>query len=72
MTAPYDVYRTPEARKLMLDYVMASRGIDASYAVAELRALNHVGLAYVYRDAMLRYQIHVARVDYDPCAVGRT
>lgn len=69
MTVPYDVYRDPDSRKLMLEYVMASRVIDANRAVAELRALNHVGLAHVYRDALA--SVARPRVDYDPLAIGR-
>ena len=69
--AAFDAYRDDDARKLMIEYVMRSRIIDAPRAVNELRGLNHVGLAYVYRDAVAagwRSSGTVAN-DYDPCAV---
>ena len=68
--SPYDVYRDPEARKLMLDFVVSTRSIIAARAVAELRSLNHVGLVHVYRDALAAAGQGV-RVDYDPCEAGR-
>lgn len=66
----FDAYRDPDARKLMLEYVMTSRFVDASTAVVALRGLDHVGLAYLYRDAIAAVGRR-NRVDYDPCAIGR-
>lgn len=66
----FDAYRDAPSRKLMIEYVMASRFIDATAAVSELRKLNHVGLAYLYRDAVAA-QMRGTRVDYDPCGIGR-
>jgi hypothetical protein len=68
--AAFDAYRDADARKLMIEFVMAQRSIDAPTAVTELRALNHVGLAYVYQDAIARAG-RGNQVDYDPCQVGR-
>lgn len=67
--SPFDAYRVPKARDLMVEFTMSSRGIDKPRAVAELRTLNHVGLAYVYQDAAAGGRGH--QVDYDPCVVGR-
>ncbi len=64
----FDAYRDVDARKAMVAYVMASRRIDERTALDELRRLNHVGLAYVHRDAMAQC---THRVNYDPCEVGR-
>lgn len=70
--SPFDAYRDPDARKLMLEFVISSRRIDAQRAVAELRTLNHVGLAHVYQDAIAAAARSSAAVtDYDPCRVGR-
>ncbi len=71
--AAFDAYRDDDARKLMIEYVMRSRIIDAPRAVNELRGLNHVGLAYVYRDALAASfgASAKAAADYDPCAVVR-
>lgn len=66
----FDAYRDQEARKLMIDFVVTSRRLDPLVALAELRGLNHVGLAYVYRDATAAAAKPNA-VDYDPCAIGR-
>ena len=66
----FDAYRDDEARKLMIEFVMQSRRLEAPRAVAELRALNHVGLAYVYRDA-LAAAFNSNAVEYDPCEVRR-
>lgn len=66
----FDAYRDPEARKLMVEFVMSSRVIDAGKAVAELRGLDHVGLAYVYRDAVAALS-RASRGEYDPCEVSR-
>ena len=57
----------------MIEYVARTRIIEAPRAVAELRALNHVGLAYVYRDAVAAAwrSSSAAADDYDPCAVAR-
>jgi hypothetical protein len=63
----FDAYRDPETRREMLTYVASSCGIDPATAERELRQLNHVGLAYVYRDmveAQQRAQRAIA--DYDP------
>ncbi len=68
--SPFDAYRDPPARELMIDFVVASRGLQRPVAVAELRGLNHVGVAYVYRDA-LKATFAGQRVDYDPCQIGR-
>lgn len=69
--SPFDAYRDQDARNLMIDFVTASRRIDKPYAVSELRALNHVGLAHVYQDALAAAARASALVDYDPCGVGR-
>jgi hypothetical protein len=66
----FDAYRDDSARKLMIEFVTNSRRIDPRAAVAELRALNHVGLAYVYRDALAAAAKSNA-VEYDPCEVRR-
>ena len=66
----FDAYRDDAARKLMIEFVMRSRRIDAPRAVAELRGLNHVGLAYVFRDA-LAAAFNSNAVEYDPCEVRR-
>lgn len=70
MLTAFDAYRDQEARELMIAFVIGSRCIDKPRAVAELRALNHVGLAHVYRDSLARTG-QGTRVDYDPCAIGR-
>lgn len=70
MISGFDAYRDPEARKLMVEFVMSSRVIDAGKAVAELRGLDHVGLAYVYRDAAGALS-RASRGEYDPCEVSR-
>jgi len=67
----FDAYRDDEARKLMIDFWIRQRVIDHARAVAELRSLNHVGLAYVYRDAIARSGQGGTLVDYDPCERGR-
>ena len=71
--APFDAYRDKASRDLMIEYVARTRIIEAPRAVAELRALNHVGLAYVYRDAVAAAwrSSSAAADDYDPCAVAR-
>jgi hypothetical protein len=66
----FDAYRDQEARTLMVAFVASSRMIEAPHALAELRGLNHVGLAYVYRDAIAAAAKSNA-VDYDPCEVQR-
>ena len=66
----FDAYRDDVARKLMIEFVARTRGLEAPRAVNELRALNHVGLAYVYRDA-LAAAFKSNAVDYDPCEVRR-
>ena len=63
----YDAYRDDAARKLMVEFVCNSRMIEPARAVVELRALNHVGLAYVYRDAIAASSRSEAAVEYDPC-----
>ena len=63
----FDAYRDDAARKLMIEFVCSSRTIDASRAVAELRQLNHVGLAYVYRDAIAAVSMPT-QIEYDPLA----
>lgn len=68
--ALFDAYRDPDSRKLMIEYVMASRIVDAPMAVNALRSLDHVGLAYLYRDAIAAAG-RGNRVDYDPCARER-
>jgi hypothetical protein len=67
--SPFDAYRDPEARKLMIDFVCHQRRIMPPRAVAALRELNHVGLAYIYRDAVRSTQYSANEYDYDPCAV---
>lgn len=69
MTAPFDAYRDPDARKLLIWHRQEWRMIDANKAVAELRTLNHTQLAYEYRDALA--SVARPRVDYDPLAIGR-
>jgi hypothetical protein len=69
--ALFDAYRDPDARKLMIEYVMASRFVDANIAVDALRGLDHVGLAYLYRDALAAAFRERSPLDYDPCAIGR-
>ena len=71
--APFDAYRDKASRDLMIEYVARTRIIEAPRAVAELRALNHVGLAYVYRDAIAASSGATAKAaaDYDPCGVIR-
>jgi hypothetical protein len=66
----FDAYRDKDARTLMIDFVMRQRALDPIAATAALRGLNHVGLAYVYRDA-LGAQHRASIPDYDPCAAGR-
>lgn len=66
----FDSYRDKDTRKDMLEYVMRARGIEAKQALAELASLNHVGLAYVYRD-MLREGGNAHMVDYDPSEYSR-
>lgn len=70
MIVGFDTYRDDESRKLMIEFVMARHAMDANRAVAQLRALNHVGLAYLYRDALARAGSGNL-VDYDPCEVRR-
>lgn len=70
MLAAFDAYRNEEARKLMIEFVMRTRCLDARAAVAELRSLNFIGLAYLHRDAVSVTDAPCA-VDYDPCAVRR-
>jgi hypothetical protein len=62
----FDTYRDAETRKMMVEHVMHSRFLDAHRAVAELRSLNHVGLAYLFKDAAATAQ-HTA--EYDPCQI---
>ena len=63
----FDAYRDADARKLMIEYVMASRFMDAATAIAQLGLLDHVGLAYVYRDALaLVGKAQRADANYDP------
>ena len=71
--APFDAYRDEASRKLMIEFVARTRIIEAPRAVAELRGLNHVGLAYVYRDALAAAfgASAKAAADYDPCAIAR-
>ena len=70
MTAPYDVYRNPDARKLMLEYVMRTFVVSASEAVTRLRSIETIqGLSAVYWDAVA--SVTRPRVDYDPLAIGR-
>ena len=66
--AGFDAYRDEKARQLMVEFVMRSKIVDARAAVNELRGLNHVGLAYVYQDA-LASAVRANSSDYDPCAV---
>jgi hypothetical protein len=66
----FDAYRNPDARKLMVEYVMTSRVIDAGKAVAALRELDYVGLAYVHRDAVAALS-RASSGEYDPCEVIR-
>ena len=70
MLSPFDAYRDQEARDLMIAFVMAQRSVDKPFAVHELRALDHVGLAHVYQDARGAGS-RGGRVEYDPCAIGR-
>lgn len=69
--SPFDAYRDQKSRELMIDFVVASRRLDKGFAVSELRAINHVGLAHVYQDAMAAAARSSSQVDYDPCQVGR-
>jgi hypothetical protein len=70
--SPFDAYRDPQSRDLMITFVMRQRAVDKVRAVAALRELNHVGLAHVHQDAqraLLDLRTHC--VDYDPCEVHR-
>lgn len=65
-------YRDGPTRTAMIAFVSSSRSISAQYAERELQSLNHVGLAYVYRDMVAAESAsRVAIADYDPLAVGR-
>lgn len=70
MLVAFDAYRDQEARDAMISFVMAQRTLDKPRAVSELRGLNHVGLAHVYRDALAAGG-RANRVDYDPCEALR-
>lgn len=67
----FDGYRDDASRKLMISYVMRRHAVNHDAAVANLRSLDHVGLAYLYRDAVGDSRGGATRVDYDPCEVGR-
>lgn len=69
--SPFDAYRDPDSRTLMIEFVMSTRALDKPRAVNALRELNHVGLAHVYQDATAAVTRSSALVDYDPCGVGR-
>jgi hypothetical protein len=69
---PFDGYRDDAARKLMIAYVMRRHAVNHDAAVANLRTLDHVGLAWLYRDAVGDSGGGATtRVEYDPCEVGR-
>lgn len=66
----FDDYRDDQTRKDMIDFVSRSRALEPKRALAELRALNHVGLAHVYRD-MLQAGGQAHLIDYDPSEYAR-
>jgi hypothetical protein len=69
--AHFDAYRDDDSRKLMIQFVMRRHAVNHDVAVNRLRTLDHVGLAYLYLDAVGESGGGATRVDYDPCEVGR-
>lgn len=69
----FDSYRTPDDRKLMAEFVLRTRfNWDTrmetiQIVIEELRGLNHIGLATLYRDAV-GAQGSKHKADYDPSA----
>jgi len=61
----FDTYRDAQTREAMIDYVADTRSIEPQRALDDLRALDHIGLAWLYRD-MLRATGQGHLVDYDP------
>lgn len=66
----FDAYRDAPARKIMIEFVQSSRFMDERAAIAALRELNEIGLAYVYRDALTALY-KPTQIDYDPLQIGR-
>lgn len=64
----FGAYRDAAARLALVEYVVATRGVDGATAERELTGLNAIGLAYLYRDmlAAAAAASAAALADYDP------
>jgi hypothetical protein len=67
----FDEYRDQETREQMVHHVVRTRRIEHAEALKELRSLNHVGLAYLYRD-MLGASGQGHLIDYDASEYAQT
>lgn len=64
----FDRYRDVDTRLGMVEFVMGLRRLSSQKVVDDLRKLNAIGLAYLYRDMLATTESVRVLADYDASA----